>query len=370
LLVATGAAVALVLAGPWVGAFRGWLRGLLAGRFGLVVNASMAVLATAAVGAVLLAIRDRRAWRYAALAAAIALAALSAAVGASASAEANAVERFHFLEYGVVAWLFYRAVRPARPPADLSLFVLPVLAGVLVGVADEGLQWFVPDRTGEVRDIAINLAAVCAGLVASLAISPPERFQIRLTPEGRRRIGWTAAAAVLALAVFMRVVHLGVVIHDPEAGTFVSRYSAEDLRRFARDRAERWAVEPPPLTLPTFAREDQYLAEGLWHVRARNAAWATDVGRAWGENRILERYFAPVLDTPTYFTPSGAGWPALQRADAERRAAALGSHAFVSRAEPTPGYLRMWPKPVFWSVAAVLTAALAIFGGVSQPADS
>jgi hypothetical protein len=39
----------------------------------------------------------------------------------------------------------------------------------------------------------------------------------------------------------------------------------------------------------------------------------------WHENLILEKYFAPVLDFPTYSTGAGAKWPAEQRANAERR---------------------------------------------------
>ena len=67
-------------------------------------------------------------------------------------------------------------------------------------------------------------------------------------------------------------------------------------------------------------REDQYMDEGLWHIRRRNEEWsAGQDSRAWSENLILERFFAPVLDTPSYALPAGARWPADQRADAARR---------------------------------------------------
>ena len=62
-------------------------------------------------------------------------------------------------------------------------------------------------------------------------------------------------------------------------------------------------------------REDHYLTEGLWHVQRRNQAWdSADAAAAWRENRILEKFYAPVLDTPTYAGPTGHRWPAAQRA--------------------------------------------------------
>ena len=51
---------------------------------------------------------------------------------------------------------------------------------------------------------------------------------------------------------------------------------------------------------------------------------STEPAEAWRENLILERYFAPVLDTPTYASPQANRWPPEQRADLERRAGACG----------------------------------------------
>ena len=105
----------------------------------------------------------------------------------------------------------------------------------------------------------------------------------------------------------------------------------------AADRAARWKT--PPDALRRFSREDQYLAEALWHVQRRNdpegegGVWAT-----WKENLILEKYFAPVLDIPTYATPAGARWPPEQRANAAAAAAQEGERPFISDAHPFPIY--------------------------------
>jgi hypothetical protein len=102
-----------------------------------------------------------------------------------------------------------------------------------------------------------------------------------------------------------------------------SRYDRATLTALARDRADRWRADPPTV-LRRLSREDQYMDEGLWHIRRRNDAWTAGVFFiARRENRILEEFFAPVLDAPSYVSKSGHRWPPEQRADAERRAAQI-----------------------------------------------
>jgi hypothetical protein len=227
---------------------------------------------------------------------------------------------------------------------------------VVVGTADEWFQWFVPERVGEWRDIVLNVTAIGAGLLFSLGVERPAEFTRTWQPGSRRRLAIAALAAFIAIAAFIGTVHLGTIVTDERVGRFRSRYDAPELAALAADRAARWKVDPPPATLRRFAREDQYLSEGLWHVRARNAAWETDVGRAWLENRILEAYFDPVLDVRTGVQPVNR-WPAAQRLDAETRAARLDSVPFDSRAEPLPIYA--WPGGVYWTVVAAIAALLA-----------
>ncbi len=262
---------------------------------------------------------------------------------------------------GVLTGLFYRVWWDR---ADLSTLILPVLAGLQVGTADEAWQWFVPERVGEWRDIFINLGAIASGLLFSVAVAPPAALAWRLPGASRRGVGVAAAAVVLSLGAFLQGVHLGHVVSDADIGAFRSRYTGAELRALAVDRAKRWRRDPPPMTLRRFSREDQYLAEALWHVRARNDAWATDVTRAWHENRLLEAYFAPVLDVRSYLAPAGVRWPAEQRADAEERAGRQNPGGFVSHADPR-GFVLVWPPAALWAGAAVLAAVFLAFGMLS-----
>jgi hypothetical protein len=107
------------------------------------------------------------------------------------------------------------------------------------------------------------------------------------------------------------------------------------------------------------------MSEGLVHVQERNRQWdAGHPAAAWFENRILERYFVPVLDTPSYVSRTGHRWPAGQHDDAERRRgeeAGVTASTFVSHAQG--GFpIFTWPKPAF---AATATAIVALLAGLS-----
>jgi hypothetical protein len=362
-ILAIAASAAVVVFSPFAGEARAWLREALPGRYAFVINTGIAALVLVAVAWAIRHIRERRAARFGAIAAAGLVAIASASLTATASGSVNAVERFHFVEYGVLAWLFYRAVegdgsRVAQTDPSPSRVIGPAIACLLVGIADEWFQWFVPERVGEWRDVFLNGTAIVAGLLFSVGLEPPDTAGPALPRRARSGVWLGLAALVLAMAAFLQTVHLGHVVRDPEAGAFRSRYDAAELQAASRERAAAWAVDPPPMTTVRLSREDQYLAEGIWHVRARNAAWDTDVATSWRENLILETWFAPVLDTPSYLAPVSR-WPDAQREDARSRAAGRPG-GWMSSAEPLR--IIVWPGPLFWAAALAAAAALVILG--------
>ena len=112
--------------------------------FAELVTIGLALLAAGA------RIRDRRLLRYASIAAALGLGTAYALWNAQGIAEVDAVERVHFVEYGLITFLFYRVWRPRD---DASMLVLPLVAGLAVGTLEEWLQWFIPGRVGDMRDV-------------------------------------------------------------------------------------------------------------------------------------------------------------------------------------------------------------------------
>ena len=347
-------AAALVLAAPFIGEIRRAILARFPGQFVAIIGGLIALAVAAALIAAFARIRDRRGWRYGAIALSLAIATVYAIASRTGDPQVDAVERFHFVEYGLVTLLFYRAWRPA---GDASVLVLPILAGLLVGVFEEWFQWFIPARIGDVRDILLNGIAIGCGLLFSVALDPPPRLAGAFTRQTTRRIGLFAAVVVVAFAAFYQTVHVGHAIAG-NGWTCRSGYTADALDRLAADRARRWhqAVVPRP---PRLSAEDQYKTEGLWHVQRRNQAWqAGDVAAAWPENLILERYFAPVLDTPSYVSRTGHRWSREHRADAERRYTAIPAAPYESHAHP--GQIQVWPKRTYWMVVGVVVLMLTI----------
>jgi hypothetical protein len=364
LLLAIAVATGVVLSAPFIRDIRDFIKTTFPGYYVTFVGAAIALVIAAGVLAAFARIRDRRALRYGAIAAALALGTAYALWNAQGIVEVDTVERFHFVEYGLVALLFYRAFQPAQ---DVSTFVLPIVAGLIAGTGEEWLQWFIPGRIGDMRDVFLNGVAILCGLLFSVGIDPPDRFSWSLTPASRRRVGLTAAAAVLVFAAFVHNVHLGTEIDDPEAGRFRSRYDGETLLALARDRGESWKANPPLAIPRSRSREDQYFSEGLLHVQTRNKRWAAgDFPASWFENLILEKYYHPLLDTASYISKAPLRWPAEQRLDGERRYRAAGApppSTFVSMADAGEGrhFIRLWSRPTFWAIAMALVAALIVF---------
>jgi hypothetical protein len=342
-------AIALVLGAPFIGQLRAALRSAAGSgsSFATLMAIVVAGSAAVAVGAALLRIRDRRALRYGSIAAAVAIAVAYSLAARTGNAEVDAVERFHFIEYGLITALFYRAWRPS---GDGALFVMPLLMGIAVGTLEEWLQWFIPARVGEARDVLLNTFAIGCGLLFSVGFDPPRVITFRLRPRSQRQAAILAAATIVLFGGFVHSVHLGYEIKDPEAGVFRSRYRPEAIGGVALQRAEQWRSNPP-LTWGRLSREDQFFSEAVAHVRRRNEAWQEgNIMAARHENRILEKYYAPVLDAPSYVSPTGLRWPEEQRAVAEGQTGP-GFMIYVSDGYDYP--IVTWPKWSLWLVVLV-----------------
>jgi hypothetical protein len=348
---------AVVLSAPFLGQLRAYLRAAFPGHFVAIVGISVALAMAGAFALALARIRHAHRIRYGVIAASVGAAIAYSLAMETGIPEVDVVERVHFIEYGVIAFLFYLGVRGL---GDAAMFIVPVLAALTVGTLDEWLQWFIPNRVGEARDVFLNLIAIACGLGFGAALEPPQQFRFRLDPRSRV---WSARVAVILLFVFasfFRTVHMGHFVVVSDVAVFKSHYTQAELDAMARDRADQWRRDPP-LVLRRLSREDQYLDEGLWHVRERNELWdAGDFDAAWRENEILERYFVPVLDTRTYAAPTLHRWPPEQKRDAESRAARR-QVLFASAAEPYP--IVTWSEYV-WHIG--LLVGLIILGRASR----
>ena len=353
--VALAAGVTVVVMAPFVGQIRGAAQAALPGGAyrALVAAVVLAALLTALVYG-LARIREHRARRYGSLALALAIGAGYARWSGTGNASVDLVEHFHFVEYGLLTLLFYRVWRGS---GGVFALAAPALCVMVIGTLDEWLQWFVPLRVGEMRDVALNGVAIGCGLLFATGVEPLPH--VRHSGPASRAVRLLPAGALLTMAIFFHVVHLAYDVDAGQGTRFKSRFTAEALDTEARARADRWRRDGPPLELRRVSREDQYLAEGLWHVQRRNEASAAgDAFAASRENLILERFFGPVLDWPFYMASSTSRWPQEQREAAAREAA--DPLPYVSQAERYPLYA--WDRTVYWSVVVTLAALLLALG--------
>jgi hypothetical protein len=221
------------------------------------------------------------------------------------------------------------------------------MAGIGFGILDELIQWLVPLRYFDYRDIGLNTAAV---FLALAAIGPAVRpFRRRRGPDFRGlRIGCLLACANLMLLTFcvvntpaLRSWYISIVpfserigevtaeygfYHlDPQVAGFYSRLDLEELARQDRTRYVevataldrlRSAQEYHQFVTRFPAYQDPLLAEARVHLfrRDRYAVMAEQAAEdaqrqqryariAHGENSILEVYFPHVLHHSSYVWP-------------------------------------------------------------------
>ena len=358
LAAAAGFAIVVIFGAVFVAEIRAAIAAAFPGHVRTILGGSVVAMIGGRLAIALSRIREHRALRYVALGAAL-------TAGAVVARGMQHGQRRHRRR----RVLSLRRIR--RPDAVVLSRVaasrrslgarIAGLAGVLVGTLDEWLQWFVPARVGELHDVVLDAGASACGLLFSLALSPPARFAPALGPRSAMRIGSAAVVVTVAAALFFHTVHLGYDLREPGIGAFRSRYSRVQLESAAKERTARWRGQPPPAA-GRLSREDQYVSEALWHVRHRNEAMAGgDVLTAWRENRILETFYAPVLETGTRDSPAGFSWPAEQRVEAARAAGGDG-RPYVSDAAPMPIY--DWSKATFWMMIA-LAASVMLAAGAS-----
>src|SRR6266850_3766459 len=112
LAVAVVMAATVVLSSPFMPRIVSAVASARPAQFQAIVGSAIAAAVAIALIVALVRIRDRRARRFGGLAASVAVAVLYARAVATGNAQVDAVERAHFVEYGLIAFLFYRAWRP------------------------------------------------------------------------------------------------------------------------------------------------------------------------------------------------------------------------------------------------------------------
>jgi hypothetical protein len=205
-------------------------------------------------------------------------------------------ELVHIVEYGCLAFL---AARLLEGEIGGWLLYFTVLAyALIVGTADEMLQWLHAFRVGDPRDVITNGVSASSGLLyhAGLSSVMPRRS----TTRGRRLATTLLALSPLIVTEFYLQTQRGHRICDRSRVCFLSNFSEVELAAQAAERRVRWAdipvgalsAEEPRL----WALEDYFLTEARAHFRiAVDAANVDDWETACAELHILKTRFSPSI---------------------------------------------------------------------------
>jgi len=209
------------------------------------------------------------------------------------------IEQVHFIEYGILAYFFLKAIRHYR--SDAGVYLIAAFAVTLVGIIDEIIQGFLPDRVGELHDVYLN---IISGLLALCW------YRITLKPSettGHFTTAWIAALPIFGVILILigffnsYFSDFGYLIKDEEIGAFYSR---------------RHPSQPPPdsLLIAGFRNnvlpqlyqthysillksvEHTLAEETLVHIFRRDRHLRDkDFITVHRENQILEKYFQPFI---------------------------------------------------------------------------
>ena len=251
-------------------------------------------------------------------------------------------EAIHFLEYGLLGFLLFKAFR--HHIHDKSVYFAAFLLGAMIGLFDEILQWMVPLRYWDLRDVGLNALSVGLFQIAFWKGIRPEISSTRVTPKSMRIISWLLVANLFLLGLcssntpprvrsytklfpFLSFLNkqepMKELKHkhkDPEIGVFFSRLEVEELKRIDSERTveystilKEWSTKEYGDFLINFPGFDHpFLHEMRVHIFRRDRRFSEakktnsqknrekNLLIAYKENLILEKYFEKTLKKSPY----------------------------------------------------------------------
>ncbi len=246
-------------------------------------------------------------------------------------------EAIHFVQYGALGVLVYRAL--THRLKDTGIYLAAALICAMVGIVDEMIQWITPKRYWDLRDIWLNLfSGSMVQIGIAMAFNPsiisgwPNRTTLRFicrlimvmtvmmgvtmmnTPE---RIAWYSDRLPLLKILIKNgclMVEYGHQYYDPDIGVFRSRLTLEALKKNDKTLGEEYGkiidrvkgraiIEAyfetyTPFNDPFFHealvhlfRRDQYFSNAM-KCMSDPQKYAEYFTIAFRENQILEKYFS------------------------------------------------------------------------------
>lgn len=251
-------------------------------------------------------------------------------------------EAIHFLEYGLLGFFLFRALQ--FNIKDRSIYIVAFLIGSLVGIFDEIIQWAVPLRYWDLRDVRLN--ALASGLI-QIALwkgIEPSFIQKEFRAKSLRIVSIILATNLVLLGFCLSNTPLRVKSYtnlfpflsflqkeenmhsfrykhkDPEIGVFYSRLSIEEIIKMDSDSAEPYAqilkewkdrdygeflryITGPAYPFPHEIRVHIYRRDQRFERALSSDDRNTKKKNffiAYKENLILDKYFGRTLAESSY----------------------------------------------------------------------
>jgi len=262
----------------------------------------------------------------------------------------NPEEAVHFVQYGILAVLVYRAL--THRIADNAIYIIAVLITAAIGMTEEAIQWLTPNRVWGLKDIWLDtfsamlvMLALAKALEPGIVSGPPTRASGQMfcrvalivvllfgasllnTPQ---RISWYVSKLPgldFIVANSSVMAEYGYRYRDEETGVFRSRLSPDELKQTDRSRASAAAASLDRLPALSDYREflrrytpfnDPFLHEARVHLNRRDFYLQSaekykdrDINEfrrrmtiAHYENRIMEKYFPETLSQSGFLLPA------------------------------------------------------------------
>ena len=277
-------------------------------------------------------------------------------------------EAVHFVEYGVLSYFVYKAL--FHHVRDVTIYFSVAFIILFLGTIDEIIQWIVPDRFWDFKDVWLNFLS---GALFQLGVWKgirPETITEKVSPRSVRILSGTVAASLILLGLCVsttppRIAYIsermpafsflkknenmmsetGYKHRDPEIGAFYSRFTKEGLKGIDKERSEQYArvldenrdkkygdflKTYNPVTSPFLYemrihlfRRDRYSERGR-KAEGRRQKTGEGGGRrefwtvAYMENMILERYFGETLERSVYKWPDERKREIVKEVDVEK----------------------------------------------------
>lgn len=203
-----------------------------------------------------------------------------------------AIEKVHFVEYGILGILIFTALFRHMKQWIVILFALNIVYWISLG--DEVMQHFTKNRVSEIRDALINLFSGGFSVLLLWIITKSSSVsysEIRIAVKKTLIIFLTISTA--ASALFLYDIHgFGFVIETKVPGRIYSSFSLEKLQEINAKKSE---ISKRALSL--------YENEALRHLfqrefyftndfKASNGSFYHDYVRCYYENEVLEYFYS------------------------------------------------------------------------------